>query len=138
MGTITAGMPTGSNARGMRCQDRGNEYLGNRLVNSQQIDIAGGDVTAVDWPGQGSHPASDLTNCQGNIGTLRIGRSFPGQNLPATNTSVRAHTGTITLHHQVNTRCGNGKLNPPTCSAAATKTIPRAVKFLASQVGPNS
>jgi hypothetical protein len=92
---------------GLVAHDRGTRIIGNRLVNTRSIRIMGGDVT---WNSktQGAHPQAYDTYLAGNNGLLVIGELFAGDTLPAVNTTVASHDGTIRLKTQVNTTLPGG------------------------------
>jgi hypothetical protein len=109
------------NAKGIRIHDKNQALLGNRSL----IRIYGGE------PGEAGdtyyQPVDTLVS--GNIGVLEIGQSFKsgvaGQ-LPAKNTKVEAHTGSIVKLNEVGT----------TITSQTTISIPKAFKLSPSDVGP--
>ena len=110
------------NAQGIRIHDKNHTLLGNRSV----IRIYGGD--AADAPNATYYQPID-TLVAGNIGGLAIGKSFSNgaaSALPAKNTKVEAHTGSISRLNEVNT----------TITSKTTRVIPKAFKLMPSDVGP--
>jgi hypothetical protein len=90
--------------------DRGTRLVGNRAVNpllGRSFRIMGGNIPA-DSNRQGGHPQAVDTYLQGNVGNLEIGAQFPGNRLPAVNTTVVSHSGSISLKAAVGTRLPGG------------------------------
>ena len=91
--------------------DRGNRVTGNRAVSpklARSFRVMGGNVTA-DSNSQGGHPQAVNTYLSGNSGGgLEIGAVFSGDRLPALNTTVASHAGSIRLLNHVGTRLPGG------------------------------
>jgi hypothetical protein len=101
------------NAYGIVIHDRGNKVIGNRCVNSvlkRSIRIMGGDSTP-ESNRQGGHPQAVDTLVSGNTADyLIIGDQFPGDRLPAVNTTVVDHNGPVVLKAEVGTRLGGANV----------------------------
>jgi Chondroitinase B len=90
--------------------DRGTRLIGNRAVNpllARSFRIIGGNISHSSNH-QGGHPQAYDTYLQGNVGALEIGAQFPGNRLPAVNTTVVSHSGPISLRAAVGTRLPGG------------------------------
>lgn len=90
--------------------DRGTRLIGNRAVNpllARSFRIMGGNISATS-NSQGGHPQAVDTYLAGNVGNLEIGAQFPGNRLPAVNTTVASHSGSISLRAHVGTRLPGG------------------------------
>jgi hypothetical protein len=110
--------------------DRGNKVLGNRLISSRQIRVMGGSITPdtkKEKGKKGGHPQAMDTYLCGNEGGLEIGYQFKNLKLPAVNTSVANHKGSIKLSAQTGTN-----LN------ALAISVPAAVQVSRAEVGPRS
>jgi hypothetical protein len=111
------------NSKGIRIHDKNQALLGNRGA----VHIYGGDK---DGPaGTAIYYQPIDTIVAGNIGALQIGKSFTtgvAGALPARNTKVEAHTGTISKLNEINT----------SISHTTASIIPKAFKLTPSDVGP--
>lgn len=90
---------------GLLIHDGNNRVVGNRLVTPTRfrgISIMGGNCP---WNAtiQGSHPQAYNTFLAGNSGAMIIGAQYSGDNLPAVNTIVDSHQGSIALKAHVGT-----------------------------------
>jgi Chondroitinase B len=90
---------------GLIIHDARNRVVGNRLVSAARergISIMNGDAP---WnaAAQGNHPQAYDTFVSGNSGPLIVGAHYSGDNIPAANTTVESHDGSITLRSEVNT-----------------------------------
>jgi hypothetical protein len=90
---------------GLIIHDAHTRVVGNRLVNAARergISIMGGNAP---WNAavQGDHPQAYDTFVSGNSGPLIVEARYSGDNLPAANTTVESHDGSITLRSEVNT-----------------------------------
>jgi hypothetical protein len=91
--------------------DRNNRVIGNRAVSpklARSFRVMGGNI-GPDSNSQGGHPQAVNTYLAGNVGnTLEIGAVFDGDRLPALNTIVASHSGSIRLLHHSGTRLPGG------------------------------
>jgi hypothetical protein len=111
------------NSKGIRIHDKNQTLLGNRSV----IRVYGGDPDGPAGTSIYYQPIDTLV--AGNTGGLSIGKSFANgaaSALPAKNTKVEAHTGSITRLKEVNT----------TITSKTTTSIPKAFKLSPSDVCP--
>lgn len=90
-----------SGSGGIRVHDQGNEILGCDASGAGQgIRIATGDFETTAVLTTSSSPSTPYaldTYVGGCSGTLQIGAAFSGDTLDAKNTTVRQHTGTVSL-----------------------------------------
>ena len=115
---------------GLRAFDRSGTLLGNRLIGtSTALQVMSGNVTALDWPSSGTDPAAtDWLLAGNNAGATVIGFGLTGLELPATNTRVEAHTGSLLLSRET------GTVQSPTTAL----TIPTARRLSRVEVGPHA
>jgi hypothetical protein len=92
---------TSTNSRGFAVGDRGCRLLGNHVNGRGSITILAGDTSASDTK-NGRHPQAMDTYLEGNSGLLVIGGIY--RPVPAANTSVRSHNGSVRLQLQTGTR----------------------------------
>lgn len=92
-----------SGARGCVIHDRDNILRNNKVENGGKIYIMGGNTTASDTRNDYRSQATN-TVLEGNKGELIIGYNYRGNKLPALNTRVLTHTGSIQLRDQQGTR----------------------------------
>jgi hypothetical protein len=90
-------------SRGCVIQDRGNIVRNNKIGGSGKILIMGGNTSANETRNDYRSQATS-TVLEGNNGLLIIGYNYNGNNLPALNTSVRSHAGSIQLRNHKGTR----------------------------------
>ena len=91
------------NSRGFLVEDRSNRLVGNRIEGSGKTLILGGGVSA-SVTTNGPHVQATSTYLEGNTGLLVIGHNYSGTNLPALNTQVKTHSGSIQLKNHTGTR----------------------------------
>jgi hypothetical protein len=94
---------TSTNSRGFVVGDRGSRLVGNTVNGSGSIKVLGGNATA-DSTKNGPHTQATDTYLEGNRGSLVIGYNYAGQKLPAVNTTVRSHDGSVKLQNHTGTR----------------------------------
>lgn len=91
------------NARGFLVEDRNNRLIGNQIQGTGKILILGGgvkaDVTANDY-----HIQATATYLENNTGLLVIGHNYTRTSLPALNTQVKSHGGSIQLKNHSGTK----------------------------------
>lgn len=92
---------TATNSRGIAVGGRGHRVADNRIVGSGKIAIQAGDASA-DTMKNGAHPQSAETLVEGNSGLLVIGNQY--KPMPALNTVVRSHRGSVRLMLQKGTK----------------------------------
>jgi hypothetical protein len=91
------------NSRGFLVEDRVNSYIGNRVDGAGSYLVLGGEVNA-DERRNGFHIQATSTYFENNTGLLVIGANYSGTHLPALDTSVKSHAGSIQLRNQRGTR----------------------------------
>lgn len=92
-----------TNARGFVIGDRDTRLVNNVINGSGAFRIMCGDATA-DVTRNGPHLQATNTYLQGNSGPLVIGASYATTPLPALNTNVVSHKGSIQLQKHSGTR----------------------------------
>ena len=98
---------TSTNSRGFLVEDRSNQLINNRINGPGSILVLGGEVAA-NVTRNGPHIQATSTYLRGNSGLLVIGSNYPGTHLPALNTRVDSHSGTIRLYNQSGTSLAKG------------------------------
>jgi hypothetical protein len=104
---------------------------GNRLVGGGHISVGAGTI---EWNAIDSRQADEevlyqrsyCTRCIGNCGALKVGFTYPPFHLPARDTRVEGHDGSI----------GYGMHIGTTVAARASEPVPVAVKLGRGDVGP--
>jgi hypothetical protein len=114
---------------GLRVMDRNNTLLGNVVTGGGKFEIFAGNRGPDDPEGSPPkyYPAAWYTIVAGNTGPMMIGMTYSGFTIPAKNTSVEQHNGTITY----------GLHEGTTVSPTTSWPIPTAFKLTVAQVGPN-
>lgn len=113
------------NMDAIRIHGMDNQVIGNRC----DIRIMGGNETPdISVEDQVGHTAAWNTLIAGNIGTLTIGSTFQGHELPSLNTKVEAHQGPIVREIEMGT----------TILENTNQTITPARKLQANEVGPGA
>ncbi|MFO1046846.1 MAG: chondroitinase-B domain-containing protein [Geminicoccaceae bacterium] len=90
-----------SNSRGIAIGGRGCKVANNTISGTGNISIQAGNASA-DNTRNGVHPQSADTTVEGNSGLLLIGNQY--RPMPALNTTVRNHKGTVRLVLQQGTK----------------------------------
>ncbi len=90
---------------GLVVHDAGTRLIDNKIVNAARargFSIMGGNSP---WTStvQGTHPQAFGTFLAGNSGPLIVGAKYSGHNLPAVNTTIQSHSGSIALRSEVGT-----------------------------------
>jgi hypothetical protein len=114
---------------GIVVQDRGNEVVGNVLVDCRDgIRIMGGDVPAGEWPARGGHPAAEDTLVARNLaGEVTVGRLFRGHDVPARHTRLAGQEGRVVRLAEEGT-----------AAEAAPPESLRAARLSPAEVGPEA
>ncbi len=120
---------------GIVVHDSSTRLIGNQITTAARdrgYCIMGGDIS---WSSlsQGGHPQAYNTFVSGNNGPLIVGAHFSGDNLPALNTNVESHNGTIELRQQQNTTLPPGAVikpggnKPPKGKKSNTPEVPPVI-----------
>ena len=89
------------NSTGFLVEDRSNRLIGNLIEGTGRILILGGEVTA-SVTTNGPHVQATSTYLEANAGLLVIGHNYSGT-LPALNSQVKTHNGSIRLKNHKGT-----------------------------------
>lgn len=109
-----------------------NKIISCTMVNSGKFEVFAGNQEPTNTT-DGGYPRADRTKMTGCVGAVEVGRRWssvsPAMNLPARDTRIEAHTGTVTLNGVYQT----GTVQVGTTSEPTSSRF----KMTASQVGPS-
>jgi hypothetical protein len=120
----------GTNSTAMSIHGCGNRIIGN-VCNGSRIDLVSGQGPCGELPpaSRNDHATCNAAVVAGNEASVRVGPHYgPSPYVPATNTLIEQHTGTVTLQDETGTINNSGQ---PTSINFAP-----AVALTESQVGP--
>ena len=115
------------NADGYRCQGSGHKYISCKSVSSTAADVAVGDHDPP--PALAGNPRADKCKFTACEFTVRVGGMSWAGNLPARDTRIENHQGSVNLVS------GNHTGTVQTGDMTETPVTP--IKMLPAQVGPN-